>query len=165
MSLISKSAIAVASMALLWGIPAAAATATGVMPVTAVALNSCLVAATPMVFGTVNQLAGSATDSTAALTISCTPGTNYTVGLDQGLHASGGVRQMEGLLATDTLPYTLYSNASRTTPWGNTNGTDTIAGTAGLVASILTVYGRIPANAPLARAGAYTDAVTVTLTF
>ena len=145
--------------------PASAATTTGVMAVAATALNACVVAATPLAFGTISQLGGSANDSTATITVTCTPGTTYAVGLDQGLHAGGGVRQMEGALSTNLLPYTLYSNASRTVAWGNAIGTDTVTGTATLLPAALTVYGRIPGGAPLATAGVYTDAVTVTVSF
>ena len=43
-----------------------------------------------------------------------------------------------------TVNYTLYSDSGRTTVWGNTIGTDTVAGTGNGAAQTLTVYGRVP---------------------
>jgi spore coat protein U-like protein len=64
----------------------------------------------------------------------------------------------------NTLNYSLFSNAGRTANWGNIVGTDTvnITGNGGLQNT--TVYGRIPAS-QLSPVGAYTDTITVTITF
>ena len=157
---------AVAVPALMALTPAAhASTAQTTMAVTAVTLNSCSVVALPLVFGNISQVNGTATDSQTTLTVVCTPGVNYNVGLDQGAHAAGGTRQMQAVLGTATIPYTLYSDSTRTTVWGNTVNTDTVSGTAGVLPGIYQVYGREPGNATLVGAGAYADAVTVTVTF
>lgn len=144
---------------------ASASTATGTMPVTAITLNACAVAAQPLVFGTLNQITGSANDGQTTVVVTCTPGTSYDVGMDTGVHATGGVRRMKSALGADMIPYVLYSDATRTTAWGGTSGTNTVTGTAGLLPATLTVYGRVPSNAPLVAAGAYADVVTVSVTF
>lgn len=146
-------------------LPAYASSVTGTMPVTAISLNACAVVATPLVFGTLNQIGGTATDSQTTVVVTCTPGTTYDVGLDSGTHDSGGTRHMQAVLSSATVPYALYSNASRTTAWGNTIGTNTVPGTAGLLPATFTVFGRVPGNAPLVAAGVYADVVTVTVTF
>lgn len=157
---------AVAVPALVAGVPAAnASTAQTTMAVTATTLSACSVVALPLVFGNVNQVSGTATDSQTTLTVVCTPGVNYSVGLDQGAHAVGGTRNMQAALGTATIPYNLYSDSTRTTAWGNTVNTDTVSGTAVVLPGIYNVYGRVPANAPLVGIGAYTDTVTVTVTF
>lgn len=135
------------------------------MPVTALTVNACAVVASPLVFGTLNQLNGGNNDSQTSVVVTCTPGTVYDVGLDNGAHASGGVRHMTPTLGSSTIPYAIYSNASRSTAWGNTVGTNTVNGTAGVLPATLTVYGRVPAGAAPVAADAYTDAVTVTVTF
>jgi spore coat protein U-like protein len=58
----------------------------------------------------------------------------------------------------------LYSNAGRTTVWGNTVGTDTVAGTGTGATQSLTVYGRVPVQSTPG-AGTYTDTVITTVTY
>jgi spore coat protein U-like protein len=65
----------------------------------------------------------------------------------------------------NTLNYSLFSNAGRTTNWGNNIGTDTVAGTGTGALQTLTVYGRIPASQTTAPVGSYSDTITVTVTF
>lgn len=144
---------------------ALASTVNGTMPVSAVTLATCAVVAQPLVFGTLNQIGGAATDSQTTVVVTCTPGVTYDVGLDQGTHEASSVRHMQSALSTAQIPYLLFSNGSRTTAWGATVGTNTVSGNAGVLPATLTVYGRVPANAPLAAAGIYTDVVTVTVTF
>lgn len=146
--------------------PAAAQTTTAstVMPVTSLVLSSCSIAAAPLAFGTLS-LSGGNNDSQTSIVLTCTPGTGFNVGLDNGAHAANGVRNMAGTLNGSVVPYRIYSNAARTTEWGNTIGTNTVAGTAQAIITTLPVYGRVPANASLFAAGGYTDAVTVTVTF
>lgn len=151
--------------ALFFAAEAQASSVNGTMPVTAITVNSCAVVAQPLVFGTLNQLGGVSTDSQTTVTVTCTPGVTYDVGLDMGAHASGGVRQMQSALGGNVIPYQLYSNAARTTAWGNTAGTNTVSATAILSPVLLTVYGRVAGNAALVPAAAYSDLVTVTVTF
>jgi spore coat protein U-like protein len=60
--------------------------------------------------------------------------------------------------------YSLYSDSGRATVWGNTVGTNTVAGTGNGASQSYTVYGRAPAQTTPA-AGTYTDTVTVTVTY
>jgi spore coat protein U-like protein len=62
------------------------------------------------------------------------------------------------------LHYKLFSNSGYTTNWGNTVGTDTLAGTGNGGTQPLTVYGQIPA-AQFTAQGNYTDTIIVTLTY
>ena len=144
---------------------AQASTVGTTMPVSSLTINACAVVATPLVFGTLNQLGGTPNDSQSTVVVTCTPGTVYDVGLDNGAHAVANVRYMAPVIGSATIPYALYTNASRTTAWGNTVGTNTVNGTAGVLGTTLTVYGRVPASAPPVAANAYADLVTVTVTF
>jgi spore coat protein U-like protein len=143
--------------------PADAATATAQIAVTATVLSVCLITATPLAFGnyTSTQL-----DATATLAVSCTVGTPYTIALDAGTGSEATVaeRRMTGSEAGQQLSYSLYSNSARTSVWGTTTGTDTVAGTGTGLVQNLSVYGRVPAG-QLAAPGAYTDTVTATLTY
>jgi len=146
--------------------PAAAGTSSGVMPVAATLLDTCLVAATPMLFGDISLAGGGAIDSSALITLTCTPLASYQVALNHGVNASGTQRRMKNVLTNDYVPYNIYSDSARTTAWGDQAGIDTVSGNAGLAGTVvLTAFGRIPANAPPAPAGAYADVVTVTVTF
>lgn len=145
--------------------PAQAGSAQTTMAVTSLTVNSCAIAASALAFGTLNQISGSATDSQTTVVVSCTPGITYNVGMDMGAHANGGQRRMEATLGGSDIPYLLYTDAARTSAWGNTVGTNTVSGTATATPATLTVYGRVPSNAPLVPAGGYSDVVTVTVTF
>jgi len=142
----------------------AAGTSTGAMSVTATVLDSCSVIAAPLAFGSYASTA--AVLATSTLTINCSNSTSYTVGLDlgQGTGATVASRKMVGPQTTDLLNYQLFSDSARSVAWGPTVGTNTVAGVGTGVSQSLTVYGRIPAG-QLLRAGAYTDTVSVLVTY
>jgi spore coat protein U-like protein len=140
------------------------ATATGSFLVSATVLNTCTVATTPLVFG---NYTSAQVDQTNTVTVTCTVGTGYTLGLDAGAASGATVttRAMTGGgSGTDTLPYFLYSDAGRTTNWGNSSGT-WVSNTATLTPTIHTVYGRILASITSASVGAYTDTINITVTY
>lgn len=144
---------------------AQAATTTTTFAVTATVQPSCTVSATPLAFGSYNPLSATPLDATSTITVNCTTGTSYTVGLNAGGTSGATVTTRQMLLSTNALNYTLYRDTGRTNNWGNTPGTDTpAAALATTTAAALTVYGRIPAlqNVP---AGNYTDSVTVTVNY
>ena len=148
----------------LMGLPVAAnaATATTTFSVTATVLATCAVSATPVVLG---NYSGSQLDGTGTISVLCTNATTYTVALDAGVGvgATVSVRKMTGP-SSQTLNYSLYHDAGRSSVWGSTVGTDTSAGAGSGLAQSITVYGRIPATqAP--NAGAYSDTVTVTVAY
>lgn len=147
-------------------IPAAAdaATATTTMPVTMTITAGCTVSATAVAFGTQSTLS-SATTATGTLSVTCTNTTPYNVGLDTGSGAGAtiAVRKMTGP-ASAIINYGLYQNAALTTVFGNTVGTNTVAGTGIGTAQTITVYGEVPAQASPAP-GSYADVVNVTVTF
>lgn len=127
--------------------------------------NSCRITlSTDLDFGTVGALFANR-DQTSTIIVRCPAGTNWRLGLSNGSNASGTVRRMRSA-ASNYITYELYRDAARTQRWGNTPGTDTSDGTGAGETSPLTqtVYGRVPPQAT-APAGAYTDIVTVTLTY
>lgn len=140
-----------------------AATATSSVAVSATVLNFCTVAALPLAFGNYGAVQ---LDGTTTVTVLCTTGTSYAVGLDagSGTGASVSARKMTVALGTETLNYTLYSDSGRSTVWGNTAGTNVVTGTGSGVLQTLTVYGRINGS-QYTTAGVYADVVQVTLTY
>ena len=156
---------AAAAIALLVGLPlsaARAATATTSFSVTAVVSTNCFITANNLDFG---NYGGAQLDATTTLAATCTQGTPYSVGLTKGGSPIATVlsRRLRSF-STDDLVYQLFQDPSRTIAWGDTIGTDTVAGTGNGNAQTLTVYGRIPGS-QFVGPGAYSDTVTVTLTF
>ncbi|HJD56334.1 MAG TPA: spore coat U domain-containing protein [Rickettsia endosymbiont of Pyrocoelia pectoralis] len=140
------------------------ATANTTFLVSATVLPSCVIVATPLPFGTYVSTADSLQTNT--LTVTCTVGTTYKVGLNagQGTGATTTTRKMTGVVnTTSTLNYNLYSNSGRTTNWGN-QVSDSVAGTGTGLPQTLTVYGKIPSGQNVA-ADTYNDTITATITY
>jgi len=104
-------------------------------------------------------------NATSTISVTCTNTTAYNVGLNAGTAVGATVttRSMTGPGGT-LLGYKLFSNSGRTINWGNTVGTDTVAGTGTGAAQSLTVYGQMPAGENVAQ-GNYSDTITATITF
>lgn len=141
--------------------PAQAATATATMAVSATVLSFCTIAALPLAFG---NYTSALTTANSTLTVACTTGTPYNVGLDVGTGTGATVSTRKMSFLTNTLSYGLFSDSARTVQWGPAIGTNTVPGTGTGLPLALTVYGQIPAG-QLAAPGAYLDTVTATITY
>jgi spore coat protein U-like protein len=134
-------------------------------------LCACSVSATTLAFGSYDPLSNTPTDSTATVTVDCilvvAIAGSFDVALSTGSSGSFSQRKLSGG-TSDTLNYNLYTNASRTTVWGDGSGGSSIMSptfTALLAVNrVLTVYGRIPARQNVA-SGPYNDTITVTVTY
>ena len=163
------SALLAASLATLGFVQIAGADATANLNVSATVASSCTITGGTLAFGTYNTVSGAAVDSTAALHVACTSGTETTVMLGQGANAAGGsttsapARQMSDGTG-NLLGYALFSDSARSTVWGDTTltGNPYTALTSG--SATQTVYGRVIANQDVP-AGAYTDTVLATIAF
>jgi spore coat protein U-like protein len=118
--------------------------------------------ATDMAFGAAPSNFASNLDQTSAITMTCTSGTAWNLGLDNGQNASGLTRRMK--LGASFVTYELYRNSGRSLRWGNTIGADTLTGTGSGTGQSVPVYGRVPVQSPVP-AGSYSDKVTVTVTY
>lgn len=120
--------------------------------------QSCTVTAEPVLFDPYDPIGAASSDGVGAVRIRCDGPAQVTVGLGSG--SGGAVRAMSS--GADLLRYGLYADPSRLVPWGD-GSTAPTRGASGPEAD-LAVYGRIPAgqNVP---AGAYSDVVTVLLSF
>ena len=104
------------------------------------------------------------TDATSTVTVQCTITTPFNVGLYGGTTVGGTTTTRLLTNGSATISYKLYSNAGRTTNWGNTVGTDTVSGTGNGTTQGHTVYGRVPSQTSVAP-GSFTDTITVTVTY
>lgn len=137
-------------------------TASTTFSVTSTVLSACTISASALAFGTYS---GILINSTSSVSVTCTKTTTYNVGLSAGLATGATVtnRRMTGPLST-LLGYKLFSNSGLSTNWGNTVGTDTLAGTGNGALQPLPVYGQVSAG-QYVRPGSYTDTITATITY
>ncbi len=138
--------------------PATAQLQTSFQVTASVAGTCSAVTATELAFGNYD---GSQNDRTGTITITCSTGTDYEIGLNDGVNYSAPNRRMKHGTA-DFLNYELYSDAGRTTRWGNDDSSDVHMSSDGTAQNI-NVYGRMPAgqSGPI---GSYADTITVTVT-
>ncbi|MGX5844363.1 Csu type fimbrial protein [Mesorhizobium sp. ArgA1] len=130
--------------------------------VTATVAANCLVVAQNIDFGPKGVLSNNV-DASGQVSVTCTPGTAYTVSLGNGLTGTSPTARLM-TLGGQVVTYGLYRDTNRSQPWGNTIGTNTVAGTGTGAAQNLPVYGRVPPQTTPAP-GVYTDTVVVTVTY
>lgn len=160
--LVNRRLLALVCLGAIW--PAHAQTSTATFTVTATVLPTCtVVGGVPLAFGVVTP--GSQRDGSVTVSATCTLGTPYTLALDAGTGSGATVASRLMTSGSDTLQYTLYQDAGRTTLWGDgTGGTSVRSSTGTGLTQSFTVYGRVPSNAT-APVGSYTDTITVTATY
>jgi spore coat protein U-like protein len=125
---------------------------------------ACIInSASNLNFGAAGVLAANV-DQTSTIQVQCTNTTPYSVSLDAGTGTGATVAARKMTNGANTVTYSLYSDAGRTTVWGNTIPTNTVAGTGNGASQAYTVFGRVPPQATPAPA-LYTDTITVTVTY
>lgn len=120
----------------------------------------CSVTPQGVAFGAYDTLGASPTDGTGNVNVSCDASTSFTVSLSAG---SGSYTQRLMTGGANQLGYNLYTDASRTTVWGDGLGSTSNVSATGTNVD-LPAYGRIPAqqNVP---ANTYGDTITVTVSY
>jgi spore coat protein U-like protein len=134
------------------------------MLMTATVVASCNVTAKDLAFGNYDPVSGTPLSGSTTVDVTCTNGTGYVVSMDAGLGSGATTSARKMTLGGNTLTYSLYRNAGHTLVWGANSGVDTVAGTGSGALQSIIVYGQTPA-AQTAPAGAYSDTVTVTVTY
>ncbi len=149
--------------------PAQATTATVTFQVDATIVAACTVSGALLNFGSaINPLAATVPIyATSTLAVQCTNTTPYAVSLNAGLNAGGAsnfsARAMTS--GSNALAYQLYLDTAHSQVWGDgTSSSSTSSGTGTGSAQSLTIYGSIPSLSGVVP-GAYTDTVTVTVTY
>ena len=122
----------------------------------------CSVSAAGLNFGTYNPKQPSPLDASAYISITCTTGTPYLLGMDDGLnYLSPWRRERNG---GNSLNYQLYLDSGRSLVWGMTPGSSMMPGTGTGSPQNIPVYGRIPAFQEPPD-GSYSDTVSVTIEY
>lgn len=143
----------------------AAGSDTDSFDVTATVLASCDVTAGDLAFGDYDPVAAANLDAETTLSVTCTNGTAYHVGmsLGSGSGATMAQRRMTESGGSQTLNYVLYQDTQRSVLWGNT-GADRQAGTGDGTPDTIHVYGRVPMQ-QAAPVGSYSDTIVVTVSW
>lgn len=127
---------------------------------------SCTISATSVAFGSYNVFSTSADDSTGTVTYRCNSrASNIRITLSRGSSNTFSTRTMRK--GSESLGYNLYTNAARTTIWGDgSSGTSvyTLANPPDNSNVSVTIYGRIPAGRDVS-AGSYSDTIAATINF
>jgi spore coat protein U-like protein len=123
--------------------------------------QTCTVSMTAVAFGTVNVLPGTAVNTTATITVTCSGGSgNQRVCVSIGCGPACDSTSREMTSGSNTARYDLYSNSTRTTLWGSWHTGYDSAGVQMTVShnssNTHTVYARFLAAQPSDVPGAYT---------
>jgi spore coat protein U-like protein len=145
-------------------LPADATSTTSTFSVQLSITASCAISSAPTLnFGAAGVVA-TAVNQTSTLQVQCTNSTPYNVGLNAGTSSGATVTTRKMTSGANTISYSLYSDAAMTANWGQTIGIDTVSSTGTGAVQSFTVYGQVPAQSTPAP-GAYSDTVTVTVTY
>lgn len=132
-----------------------------VFTVNATVSANCVISILNVDFGSTGAL-NTNRDANGQVSVRCTPGAVYIVGLNGGLSGSPPTARLM-TQGAETVTYGLYRDAARSQPWGDTPGS-TVSGTGTGALQNLTVHGRVPPQATPS-AGIYSDTVVVTVTY
>jgi spore coat protein U-like protein len=132
------------------------------MAVSASVSSVCSVSAGALAFGEVAS--SGTTDGTSTVTVNCTGGGAYTVGLGNGLQNVLAQRKLQS--GANLLNYELFKEVGHTNRWGDA-GAELVSGTGSGADQNLTVYGQIASGQTLVSGNGtpYTDTILVTLTY
>lgn len=140
--------------------PAIAGQATNTVPVSVTVLSGCSLRTRPLQFVALSATATAVLDASSTLTVTCNPGTNFRIEIDQGQHSSLLNRRMYSPTSGNYVIYEVYRDALRLLKWG-TGPLDDGTGNSGTGAPVdLTMYGRVPAAAMISP-GDYKDTLKV----
>ncbi len=120
---------------------------------------ACSISGTSVNFGTYTGAA--VNGGTGSVTVNCSFGVSYTVGINSGLHQGGGNYNWNMLgPSASSLHYEMFRDAGRSQFWGNTQYLDTINKVGNGGPQTINFWPGIPAST-LSIPGVYTDTITV----
>lgn len=129
----------------------------------ATVVQSCHVSTQDLDFGQYNAVEGGDLNATTDIGVTCTIDTPWTLQLSGGSAGSVLARAMSH--GESRLAYNLYTDATRSTVWGNGQQGGTVSGTGSGTAQTRTVHGSIPTGQTQVPGGAYQDLVIATVIY
>lgn len=147
--------------------PAFAADTSSTLEVSATVTANCVVSTTAVAFGNVDVTTGQAAQATGALHVTCTSGTAWSAAADAGAGTGATVLSRKMADGANLLGYRLFTNAARTTIWGDgvEGATESLSGVGTGSSQTRTIYGEVQAGQTGLPAGVYGDTVQVTVTY
>jgi spore coat protein U-like protein len=151
---------------------AQAGTATANLTVQITITAACTINAATLNFGSNagTALIASPVSGSTTVSVTCTNGSPYSIGMDNGANVSGSQRRMNS--GANYLNYNLFVDAGHANPWTTaasnstcTTASDCYLGTGSGSAQSVNIYGAVPAVGSAPPTGIYTDTVTMTITF
>jgi spore coat protein U-like protein len=130
---------------------------------------ACTVSATGVNFGAYDVFVATPLDSTGTVTVRCdqAPPPDVVIAIGPSGTSGGFIpRQMRSASSPDRLNYNLFTNAGRSTVWGDgAPGTSTVflKNVKKNRPVVTAIYGRIPPGQDVS-VGTYSDSLTVTIT-
>ncbi len=124
---------------------------------------SCAVSATDLDFGTTGLL-NTAVDAANTISVRCTSGVEYQIGLSGGDAGASDPAQRKMSNGPHEVRYGIYSNAARTQGWGDVLNDNTVSALGNGSWQNHTAYGRVPPQ-PTPPPGTYADTIVVTVTY
>lgn len=152
--------------------PVGASTTNNFWTVYATVTANCTINVSTLDFGSTSSL-GAAVSSSAPIDVQCTNTTPFSIGLNNGAHATGSQRRLYSASTGQYVSYGLYLDSLFTQSWSSasstttcTNGSNTCyIGTGTGSDQTIYVYGRVPVQGGNPNPGTYSDTVVVTLTY
>lgn len=145
-----------------------AASQTANFQVAATVTASCVVTASNIAFGSITPAATGEATATGTITSTCSKSVPFTLKISAGSSNDAAARKMAGTDGTNTdkLAYALYTDAGKTSIWGDgvAAGTSTVPLVGTGEAQTSTVYGALSLNQYL-KPDTYVDNLTVTLEY
>lgn len=124
--------------------------------------GACTVSSAGLTFGSYTPKQSASQDASAYISVVCTAGIPFLIGMDSGLNFQSPWRR--GRFGSNYLNYQLYRDGGRSQVWGMVPGSSMMAGVGTGSLQNIQVYGRIPAlQQPVD--GRYGDTVTVTVEY
>jgi spore coat protein U-like protein len=158
---------------LLGGTAANAGSASANLTVQITITASCTINVATLNFGASvagTALQAGATNGSTTVSTTCTNSSPYAIGLDNGANASSGQRRMKS--GTNYINYNLYTDSGYANAWTTAASSTTCTtanscalGTGTGSAQTTTIYGQIPTVAVAPVPGAYSDTVSMTITY
>lgn len=145
-------------------------TASSTIQISLIVTRDCAITAPSVNFGSA-ALVASFDAITQSISIRCSKGAAYTVGIDNGMHASNGIRHLSN--GTDFIAYEVFYPAGSNSRWGQTaperksssEATVNPGSHTGDTAQGYTYRAEINSAQPTPPGGAYTDTLTIDVQF
>ncbi|MCP4184438.1 MAG: spore coat U domain-containing protein [Hyphomicrobiales bacterium] len=126
-------------------------------------VSACTVQASNLNFGSVGVLSSNV-DATNTISVNCSTGTPYTIGLDGGLSGATNPALRNMTSGTSSINYGIFQDSSHSIPWGNSTGSNTISSVGNGTRQNYTAFGRVQIQST-PPPGTYTDTIIVTMTY